>query len=388
MNYLICFLVFILMNKKVIAIEIGNEKTKSIAVSKGEQDFIDIVGTVEEGTEGISNSSFVDKGKIKDTIYKTLSRLENIIDDEISNIYLSISGSHLKSQLIRIDVPITSGTITNEDIERANNMLDEKFHQISRNEEIIFVSEILYEFEGYKSNISPIGLDAEELYITFFIVTCFSQHYNNIEQIFSRDDLGLEIHNYLPTPIATGNVATSQIEKEAGCVLIDIGKSTTSILVYEKSKPIYLKVLNIGGVDITKKIAVAFKISIEEAEKMKKNTYLKPMDQKKIDTIVMKVLSDIFNEVDKELKKIELNQLLAGGAIICGGSSIYKGIEDIAKNTLKIPTRMGDKLYGQEININPSFSGVYGTAIWAVEDGEEDVSIWKSIKNKFKKVNR
>jgi cell division protein FtsA len=151
--------------------------------------------------------------------------------------------------------------------------------------------------------------------------------------------------------------------------------------------PVSLEIFPIGSTDITNDIALGLKVPLEEAEQIKVGAITgSSYPRKKLEEIIQARLSDIFELIDNHLKKIGRNGLLPAGIIITGGGAGLNGIEEMAKNALRLPARLG----------------VAKDAVWIVAYGlcvmgthtEEDVPIdtgsmffvkmWKAIVNMVK----
>lgn len=55
-------------------------------------------------------------------------------------------------------------------------------------------------------------------------------------------------------------------------------------------------------------------------------------------------VEELFEYVDKELKKIHKSRKLPGGVVIVGGTSKLPGLAEFAKNELELPARIGELL--------------------------------------------
>ncbi len=169
----------------------------------------------------------------------------------------------------------------------------------------------------------------------------------------------------------------TKAQKRAGCVLANIGAETVSIVVFENNTPISMKVFPIGSTDITNDIALGLKIPLEEAEKLKRGhsagvTYSK----RKLDEIVGARLSDIFELIDAHLKKIKRDGLLPAGIIITGGGSGIATIQDLAKASLRLPSRIATLDPGQNGKVrDASWAVAYGLCMWGFSGEEEESGI-------------
>ena len=89
-------------------------------------------------------------------------------------------------------------------------------------------------------------------------------------------------------------------------------------------------------------------------------------------------LSDIFDIIEAHLKKLGKNNLLPAGIVITGGSAALTGIEDFAKTTLKLPSKVAymDSMKNTKYKTtDTSWSVAYGLCIMGVDHAEESIGI-------------
>jgi cell division protein FtsA len=147
-------------------------------------------------------------------------------------------------------------------------------------------------------------------------------------------------------------------QKEAGTLVLDIGSGTTNMAIIEDGEIQYVGVLPIGSNLLTNDLAIGLKTDLEIAELVKikqatletnKNRYSKithnnkihSFDGEDITMITEARLDELFEYVERELKKIQKSQKLPGGVVIVGGMSNLPGIADFAKDKLQLPARTG-----------------------------------------------
>jgi cell division protein FtsA len=119
--------------------------------------------------------------------------------------------------------------------------------------------------------------------------------------------------------------------------------------------------------------------------------------KKKLDDIVSKKLSDIFNLVEAHLKKIGRSNLLPAGIVLTGGGSLIETIEETAKESLKLPSKIATLNFVSGTKSgqlkDPSWSVAYGLSILGLENDDESVisikkdsDFSKTISGWFKKL--
>ena len=167
--------------------------------------------------------------------------------------------------------------------------------------------------------------------------------------------------------------------------MTNIGAETVSIVVFENSTPVSIKVFPIGSNDITNDIALGLKIPLEEAEKIKRGSMSSAnYSKRKLDEIVAARLTDIFELIDAHLKTIKRDGLLPAGIVITGGGSGVATIQDLARAALRLPSRIATLDPGQNGKVrDASWAVSYGLCMWGASE-EEDTSaigIAKQTKN-------
>ncbi len=161
-----------------------------------------------------------------------------------------------------------------------------------------------------------------------------------------------------------------EAERLAGVCVVNIGGDTTSITTYEENVPILLDTIPIGSEDISRDLALGLKVSLQQAKDIKINPdeELKKLAaelteifisrqkmnvrkdqrekafflslQEKYHEIIYARIIDIFELIQKHLKKIGRDRLLPAGIIIHGGGAMMKDIGTISKEILHLPTQV------------------------------------------------
>ncbi len=199
--------------------------------------------------------------------------------------------------------------------------------------------------------------------------------------------------------MAAASIALSDQQKENGSVLIDVGHSTTSIVVYEEGDVIFTKVLPVGSNNITTDLAIGLKADLDVAERVKiEHAVAAPnlrrgneprvaiqipggqmqhkieFDTELIDDIVEARLSEMFEMINRELKRIKRQGNLPGGAVLSGGGAKLRGIVDYARTALQMNVRIykpsGYKGVAEKVK-DPAWTTVLGLLEYSAEAGVE-----------------
>lgn len=276
---------------------------------------------------------------IKSSISAALKQAESMAKVKVKKAYLSISGIGLDSTLgvggaiiSRADKEVTNLDVTNSIIEAEENI------NIT-NKKIIQTIPLQHKIDGKSIHGRPEGMKGVKIETKALFVTITKQHIEDLVTVIT--ELGIQVLDVVAGPIAEGRILLSEKQKMAGCALLNIGLETVTLAVYEDGVLISIQVFEIGGLDITKDIALGFKISLEDAENIKVGALVGDFPKKKVEEIIDARLGDIFELVENHLKKIKRSGLLPAGIIITGGGSKINSIENVAKDYLRLPVSFG-----------------------------------------------
>lgn len=323
-------------------IDIGSNMTRVVvtetASPNGGHPRIIALGTAE--SKGIRHGYIVHKEDAAQSLLQALSDAQRELGTKIKTASITISGTGIES-MYATGTAIASradGIISKLDVDKA---IQDAENQIElKNKSILHAFPVIFKIDGKELPTRPDGIQGVKLEVKVLFVTCFKQHLEDVLAVVAST--GIRVTNFTANPITAHKLLLTDVQRNFGCILIDIGAETVSVSVYENSAITILHVFNLGSLDITKDIALGLRITPEEAEGVKVGTLsFQAVSKRKIDEIIEARLSDIFELVDRYLKKIGRSGLLPAGAVIIGGGSLHPLVEHTAKTILKIPVRLG-----------------------------------------------
>ncbi|MFZ3020316.1 MAG: cell division FtsA domain-containing protein [Minisyncoccia bacterium] len=360
-----------------VGIDIGTFQVKIVVAEKGPQTPI-ILAAVSAESKGLRHGYVVNIPEVARAVRVAKESAEKQIGFSIDSAYVSIGGIGLSGLTSTGTIPIArqDNEITEHDVEEVARAAEEN---IARNElqnkSIIYNIPIEYSVDKKPVYGKVIGMGGNELTAKVLFVTCLESHLRDLVEALG--EAGVETLDISAAPIAASFVTLTKSQRVAGCVLANIGSETVSIAVFENNIPISLEVFPIGSTNITHDIALGMKISLEEAEMLKRGGLVNAdYPKKKLDDIISSRLSDIFELVEAHLKKIGRSQLLPAGIIITGGGAGITTIEDYAKASLRLPSRIAHiEIGNREKNIrDSSWAVAYGLCFLGL-NREDDVPI-------------
>ena len=204
--------------------------------------------------------------------------------------------------------------------------------------------------------MSGVRLEAKVLIVTGAVSSA-----QNIVKCAQRT--GLNVADIVLQPLASSLATLSEDEKELGVCLVDIGGGTTDIAIFANGAILHTAVLALGGNHLTNDVAVGLRTPTHEAERIKKaygcamasmvdrgETIEVPsvgggqprvLSRQILAEIIEPRVEEIFMLVQHEIQKCGLEEAIASGVVITGGSTLLSGMTEMAEEVLGVPVRRG-----------------------------------------------
>lgn len=352
-------------------IDIGTHQTKvviveEVATPEGPQ--IHIIGTGMAETAGMRHGYVVDLADATASVQAAKRQAESVARVPVRSGFLAVGGVSLdethgsgETVISRADQVITQ-LDTKKVLESARYAAEPHF----LNRKVLHEIPLTWRVDGHKVLGEPLNMRGTKLEGDFLFITCLAQHAEQLTAAIENADI--EVIDTMASPLAGSYVTLTKDQKMKGCVLANIGAETVSIVVYDEGVPVSAKVFPIGSTNITDDLALGFKISLEDAERIKLGRLTGNMyPRKKVDEIIATRFRAMFDLIDKHLKSLGRKHALPAGIILTGGGAGQGSISDIAKGTLNLPSRIADIRLTSDTKIkDATWAVAYGLALWGL----------------------
>jgi len=369
------------MSEIVVGLDIGTHKICTI-VGEVHPDEIHVLGVGIEPSRGMKKGVVNDVQSLIAAVAASAHKAEKTSGYQIRRAFVSVAGSHIASLTSRGMSSITgSRSVQDEDLHRA--METARAIAIPHNREVLHVVPRSYTLDGQEGIRHPIGMHAFRLEVDAHIITASTTSLANLEQ--ATEGAGIYVDRFILNPLAAGDAVLTEQERESGVVVIDIGGGTTDIAIYVEDTVWHTAVIPIGGDHVTQDITYWMHVPFELAEDVKikhghsrqrdvselENFLVEPfgdgmpqeVSRKDLAMVIEARVEEMFEHVQKEIKRSGYDGLLRAGAVLTGGSSQIEGMKDVAAEILRCPVRLAkpEKLTGMADALrNPSYSTSVG----------------------------
>lgn len=351
------------MRKEIITgLDIGTSKIKVLVVNRSKDGKLELVLKEEENSEGVRRGIIIDPERVSNILKDLFSRISEEVSQKVNSVYVNLGGSHIFCTPSHglVSVSRADQKISEEDINRV--LKETEAINLSSNKEIFDVLSKEFIVDGERGIKEPLGLQGVRLEADVLALGGFSPYLQNTKKAVL--DADLEILDMVPNPLAAAGAVLTAKQKELGVALLDIGAGTTGFAVFEEGNLLHLAVLPVGSNNITNDIVIGLKIDAEIAERIKieygasilkgKNVHQKidigeetPLifSQKFLIKIISDRILEIFEEANKELKKIGRERKLVGGIVLTGGGAKLAKIAELARDKFHLPSRLGRPIF-------------------------------------------
>ena len=381
----------------VTGLDIGTSTVVAIVAQVNGPDSIDIIGIGESESLGMRKGIIVDIERTSKAIETAIEKAEGMSGCAVDSVFAGITGSHITSTNNRGVVAVSneSSEISLEDVQRA--LQAAKVIALPQDRKIIHVLPRQYIVDGYEGILDPVGMYGTRIEVETNIVTGARASIQNL--LKSIEKTGVKVEALVLNALASADAVLLPSERELGAVLVDIGGGTTEVAIFREGSLWYTAVIPIGGDHITGDLAVGLRTPIAQAEKIKREegcvlSELMPAekyieipnvgseDTRKISKqliadIIEPRVSEILGFVDEKIKMSGYGEMIPGGVVITGGSSLIDGMAELAMEQMNLPVRIGapKSVGGLSDIVNlPS----YATAIGLVLFGSKRITVSRS----------
>ncbi len=377
------------MERIIVGIDVGTTKVCTLVGEADAEDGLRIVGVGVAPARGIRKGVVVNVQEATRAIATSIEKAERISGYEIESAYVGLAGAHVSAINSRGVVAVNRGErgIQPADIERALDAA--RAIAIPHNREVLHVIPRSYTVDGDDGVRNPLGMQAYRLEVETHIITGATSSIHNLVKCVQTTGVGIDA--LVLEPLASGEAVLTDVEREMGVILADIGGGTTDIAIFIEGSIWHTVVLATGGEHITNDIAIGLRTPFTTAEELKiKHGHARPqainpnetldvaafgeggrqqVSRQFLSQIVEARAEEIFDLIRQEIKRSGYDGLLPAGVVLCGGTADLTGIRDLARDMLNLPVRIGapQELHGLvDILESPAYATSVGLLQWGL----------------------
>lgn len=395
----------------VVALEAGTSKI-TVAVAELRPDgSLFLIDVGESESRGIRKGVIVDFYQAQKTIQTALELAEKRTDSEIGEVFLALTGSHIKSRTVRVRTTLENegNLVSQEQLEELDGIAQDTVLPAGQT----VIHELLqhYYLDSGEATTKPLRLSSQSLEASYHIIHGLQTTLETTARCVA--DLGVAVQGCALSSFATAQAVLLAEHKELGSVCIDLGAGVTDYIVYHNGAVVHTGVIAVGGDHMTQDISLGLKLSYGRAEELKKmHGLLYYSAQDGVEKVVLdrqlnedertiylqslcQIMSvrqhEILELIHSDLEAHDLWPLISGKVFLTGGASRIKGLQKMAAKIFPAPVQMAHELTfegDQTYSKRPDLSTVLGLLRYAqrVRSTAPRPKGWRKMQESFKEM--
>ncbi|MEX2514278.1 MAG: cell division protein FtsA [Cyclobacteriaceae bacterium] len=345
----------------IVGLDIGTTKICAIIGRKNEYGKLEVLGMGKAVSDGVIRGIVTNIDKTVNSIQKAVNEASEMSNVDIGEVIVGIAGQHIRSSIhhgVIIRNP-KDDEITVEDVRRLANDMENIV--VPPGNSIIHVMPQDYTVDYEEGIRDPVGMSGARLEADFHIITAQSAAINNIDRCVKRANL--QSKALILEPLASSLSVLSDMDKEAGVCLVDIGGGTTDVAIFYENIIRHTAVIPFGGNIITADIKEGCMVMQHQAELLKtkfgraiaeetnpneivsipglRNRLPKEISVRNLASIIQARMEEIIEMVQSEIVASGVYKKLAGGIVLTGGGSLLHGVGPLFEYLSGLDTRIG-----------------------------------------------
>jgi cell division protein FtsA len=377
----------------IVGLDIGTSKIVALVAEATPEGGLNIIGMGQSPSRGLKKGVVVNIEATVSAIQRALEEAELMANCKITHVYTGIAGSHIKAQNSSGMLPIRDREVSQADVDRVIEIA--RALNIPANQQVLHVLPQEFIIDGQDGVREPLGMSGVRLEVKVHIVTGAVSAAQNIVKCVRR--CGLEVKDLVLQPLASSHAVLNEDEKDLGVCIVDIGGGTTDIAVFTRGAIQHVAVIPIAGDQITNDIAMTLRTPTREAEDLKiqhgialrqladpKEMIEVPgigergprmLSKQLLSEVIEPRVEELFSLVQAELRRSGFEEQISSGLVLTGGSSLMRGMVELAEEVFHMPVRIGVPEYigsFSERVRNPRFATGVGLLLAGLEKHEID----------------
>jgi cell division protein FtsA len=310
---------------------------------------------------GVRKGEIVDPTQAEEAVRHAIVEAEQMANVEIRNVYLGVSGAHIRGFNNRGVHRMLSAdhAITPEDVEDV--VKNAKTINLPATNSIIHAVRQHFYLDGQDGVLNPVGMGGALLEVDVHVVHGVTSRLQNAMRLVKG--LHLEVNELVFNGLAASLALLTHEQKELGALVIDMGGGTTEYVVYANGIIKHTGVYAIGGDHVSNDLGHGLKVPLSRAEKLKKefgsavlleemkgrtititnevNLPIRTINLEHLQKIMSLRLEEIFQIILHDLEQLDLLPYIASGIFICGGGARIPHLAKLAETVFDAPVSIG-----------------------------------------------
>src|SRR5664279_1725260 len=345
----------------IVGLEIGTSKVCAVVGEQAADGALNIIGLGQARSRGVRKGEIVDPKQAEEDVRNAIVEAESMAGAEISNVYLGVTGGHIRGFNNRGVHPVVSADREISEDNVQDVVKNAKAINLPTENNVVHAIRQHFFVDGQDGVTNPVGMLGSRLEVDVHVVHGNTNRLQNAIRLVKG--FQIQVNEIVFNALAASLAILSNEQKELGALVIDIGGGTTDYVVYVGGVIKHTGVLAIGGDHVSNDLAYGLKVPLSRAEKLKLEhgsavvdeaaqgravTFtnelglpIKTINLEHLRRIMALRLEEIFQLVGQDIEQAGALDYLRAGVFLCGGGARIPQIAKLAEQVLQMPVSLG-----------------------------------------------
>jgi len=371
-----------------VGLDLGSSRTRC-AVCLVKDEHLRFLGYGECESRGWVKSRVADQNAVTDCVLEVLRQAEARAQISVDAATIGFGGTTVRGANSRSRIELgRPREIEQRDVNRALDRAVKVHLREDRAVLQLFPQDFIVEDQA--GHRDPRSMLAQRLEANAHLITGSVQEHNCLIGAVNQAHIAVEETVY--EPLAAHFASILPEDRREGTALVDIGAQSTDLVVYYDESLQLASSLPICGDHFTRDVALAFRISFEEAMLAKEeygsatseytaenslvevtsagDSSSRELPRRLLNEIIEARARELFDFVRRELARVGMERSMMGGVVLAGGGARLPGMCDMAEATLRCQARnglpVGIQDWPAELD-HPSWTTAAGLAMYSAK---------------------
>ena len=352
-------------NESTAVLEIGTSTVRVVVGELRDDGIVTVTGIGEAESRGIRKGEITNRDDAIASVRAAIKAAEENCRKSIHSVHLVTSGGQAASKtstgILKLVDPQDNqhSEINADDIEEVVEVARKV--ALPENRIKLHTLQQFFQVDDMFNVTSPVGLAGEELRLDMLTIHGKRSTVDNFRKIV--EDTPIHCTDAIFSGLCSALAVTSDEQKKAGALVVDIGGGTTDFLLYHDAIVQTAASFAVGGEHVTNDIAIGLKLPSGQSEQVKLRdgsalTNLMERDHNisipaqqgfpgkmvravTLNTIINARMEEIFLLVKEHLDRTCPNVPISGGVMLTGGGAFLNGARDLGQKVFNVPCSIG-----------------------------------------------
>ncbi|MCI5048394.1 MAG: cell division protein FtsA, partial [Aquisalinus sp.] len=306
----------------------------------------EIIGVGHQGVSGPTTTGLTGQAAVS-AIKDAVAKAQKMAGREPAAWYAAVSGRHLVSRRIAVDLPLADHPVTTEDLQDCYR----QGRKLTESEKLrsLHVWQSSYAIDGHEGIQNPLGLTGKMMTSYMLGISACKTAITNLENCLEH--CHIKPKGYIAAPYAASLAVLQEEEKSLGAICLDIGANLTGFTLYNDQALVMAGAVALGSDHITRDIAKVCAFDLQSAERAKTlfgTSFCAPGDEARqvalasdgtgkqlsvaeLAEIIGPRMEEILQLVSRKIREAGLSPEQFNRIVLTGGGSQLQGLSELVE---------------------------------------------------------